>query len=142
MPDIYGPNSSPASDNSMQFKPGSQFFNSVGGFDFTIGAEAGNVITVSIQVKDVRDRALNRRAIIGVTLASASFGEPDASFDAVAVTVGTVIAEDTAGFVFWVQTNATGLVTMTFQTTATVDYFIRAFCGDVMVQASSVLDFS
>lgn len=137
-PDTHGPEVvTVAADNSIPYKFMPQSFMRVGGFDFTIGAEAADVISITIQARDMRGRKWNGYLVFDVLFALSSLGVPNAIFADLAVTTGTLITESATDAVITVQTNADGAVVLAATKAGAYSVYCRARCGDRMVQYSS-----
>lgn len=87
------------------------YSNQVGGAGFTIGAEAGNVITVAVQLRDVNARDLAVRGHVKWYLSDDAAGD---TFNATApdggVAAGTdgIVVATTAGKAGWAVSEADG----------------------------------
>jgi hypothetical protein len=127
--------SAPSGGNAEPYSFWIQNNNRFGGVLFTISAEATNVVTVTLSLRDVRGRAMDRRVVCDIILSTTSFGEADATPSDVAVTTGTYITESPTDSVFTVQSTAAGLIVITVTKAGAATYFPRVRIGDTMIQA-------
>lgn len=142
-PDTFGPyTSTHASDNSISAgRFAAQTYMRIGGFGFTIGAEASNAIDVSVQAYDIRGRKWNGYVAFDLIFSTASFGAADAIFDDLGISVGTLINEYVADAAIRIQSNAAGLVTVGITKVGVYSCYVRALCGDRMTGYTTAIAF-
>ncbi len=143
MPDIdtYGPERVDA-QNAPAFALMPFVYRMVGGVTFTIGDESSDVITVTIQMRDIRGRKLIRRTIVDVIFSTSSFGVPNAVIEAITATTGNIIREGITRSVITVETNASGLLVLSVVDTGATDYYVRVVGPNVLEESSTQLDYT
>ena len=76
----------------------------------TFGAEAGDEIVITAQVRDAADNNLAERMAIRVWVATTDFGAPDATDNTVAIDTGTILQTVTANAFYDLISDAAGKV--------------------------------
>lgn len=112
---------------------------------WTVGAEATNVITVSLQLKDSDGANLATPSVVtiylsGVAAATAIVGT--APTGGVAVTVGSTLLVEVAGKMLKVVSTAAGLVTITLTDTGTPTFYAAAVMPDGSILVSGAITFA
>lgn len=111
---------------------------------FTIGAEAGDVINVAVQLKDIK--GINPTARRYVTCFLSDDAEGDGITAAAAGTIaigtnGTIIEAEVANKKVAVMTNATGAFDLNITKTGAQSYYLIVVQGGIP-QASSIITFA
>ncbi len=102
------------------------------------GAEAADVIQVTIQVQDADGANISRRATLTVWLAASDFGAPAAPDTSMNLVDGTELKEDTADALFRVVTDATGKATFDITEMTVVTHVLHAQLADRVVKLNVV----
>lgn len=129
----------------MTFQPGSQvrnFFNEV---DFTVGAEATDVINVALQLQSNGKNVDARSAVL-------AYLSDDAAGDGVASTAptggvaegtdGEIISEIDADKVFLLKTNATGAIDVDITDTGTPTFHLVVVLPTGKITVSDAITFA
>lgn len=98
----------------------------IGILALSAGAEAADVILVTIQVTDTQGNNIARRAVLTVWLSPADFGVPAAPDTSMVLVDGALLKEDTVNALFRVATDATGKVTFNITETTGVTHKLNA----------------
>lgn len=111
--------------------------------DFTIGAEAGNAIVVSGQIKKY-DRPADQRHLIHCWLSSDANGDTLASDPGtlVAGTNGTILVEITSNLVFLMVTEANGSFDVSIGHTGTSGFYLNVAVPGGRVVTAPIAQFA
>lgn len=110
---------------------------------FVVGAAAGNDITVTATLKDVNAAALGAKAKATVWISDAAGDAPSAAAPdgGVVFGTGTVLKIVTAGVLFEVVSDASGVIALTLTESGVKNYFVNIAIGNV-VASSAVAAFT
>lgn len=110
--------------------------------DFTIGAEAANVINVSLQLKDVEDAAFEEATVLSFWLCSDPEGETPAAADtSVAATVGGLLEELTALTSYTAVTDVNGELAIDIEHSADASFYLTVVLPNGKKIVSGEIDF-
>jgi hypothetical protein len=111
----------------------------------TIGAEAGNVIKVTVQLKGSRNRNLAQRAAVGFYLSDDAHGDSTtatAPSSGIAVATNGVMQEFIADKAGRLVSEANGLIDINFSEAGVATWYLVLVLGDGSLVVSGAITFA
>lgn len=133
-------------DNSINEKPIDDMLRGIidvvmPAVDFTVSAEATNVVTVTIQLKNAAGENLGLEKVLEIYMSDAAGGAltSTAPDGAVAATTGTVLVSHTAKTHLLVKTDANGTAVLTLTESGDLVRYLNAINQDGSIASSGAL---
>lgn len=108
--------------------------------EFTVAAEDGDAIAVSVQARDAQGNALAQRCLVTYWLSDAAAGAPSADPPSAgsAVTTGVALKEHTADVLGEAMTDATGLLVVAVSEAAADTWYLNVAIGGRVFSSGAI----